>query len=310
MPNELGLFTGNANHALAQEIAGYLGLRLGEALVGRFRDGEIRVSISENVRGMDAFVIQPTAPPAENLLELLIMIDALRRASARRITAVVPYFGYARQDRKDRPRVAITAKLVANLLTVAGADRVLTMDLHAPQIQGFFDIPLDHIYAAPVLLRYFDEHSEDDLVVMAPDIGSIKMGRAFAKRLGASLGFVDKRRPSPDATEVMNVVGDVEGKHVIMIDDIISTGSSMMEAAAAVRRLGARRVTAGATHALFAEGAAEALDASDIEEIVVTNTLSHETPEQGKIKVLSVAELLGEAIDRIHGEKSVSSLFV
>ncbi len=310
MPNELGLFSGNANTALAEEIAGYLGLRLGEAAVGRFRDGEISVSISENVRGMDAFVVQPTAPPAENLFELLIMVDALKRASARRITAVLPYFGYARQDRKDRPRVAITAKLVANLLTVAGADRILTMDLHAPQIQGFFDIPMDHIYAAPVLLRYFDEHAGSDLVVMAPDIGSIKMGRAFAKRLGASLGFVDKRRPRPDATEVMNVVGDVDGKHVIMIDDIISTGSSMIEAATAVTKLGAVKVTAGATHALFAEGAVEALTNSVIQEIVVTNTLSSERPGSDKIRILSVAELLGEAIDRIHGEKSVSSLFI
>jgi ribose-phosphate pyrophosphokinase len=310
MPNELGLFSGNANRSLALEIAGYLGMRLGETDVGRFRDGEIRVSISENVRGMDAFVIQPTAPPAENLLELLIMIDALKRASARRITAVIPYFGYARQDRKDRPRVAITAKLVANLLTIAGSDRVLTMDLHAPQIQGFFDIPLDHIYAAPVLLRYFDEHSDSDLVVMAPDIGSVKMGRAFAKRLGGSLGFVDKRRPSPDSAEVMNVVGDVKGKHVILIDDIISTGNSMIGAAEAVKRMGATKVTAGATHALFSEGAVQALEKSAIEEIVVTNTLSQERALSDKIKTLSVAELLGEAIDRIHGEKSVSSLFV
>jgi ribose-phosphate pyrophosphokinase len=310
MPNELGLFSGNANRPLAEEIAGYLGMRLGEADVGRFRDGEIRVSISENVRGMDAFVVQPTAPPAENLLELLIMIDALRRASARRITAVIPYFGYARQDRKDRPRVAITAKLVANLLTVAGSDRVLTMDLHAPQIQGFFDIPLDHIYAAPVLLRYFDGHSDDDLVVMAPDIGSVKMGRAFAKRLGGSLGFVDKRRPSPDSAEVMNVVGEVNGKHVILIDDIISTGNSMIGAAEAVKRMGAVRVTAGATHALFSESAVKALNGSPIEEIVVTNTLRQSSNLGDRIKTLSVAELLGEAIDRIHGEKSVSSLFV
>ncbi len=310
MPNELGLFSGNANRALAEEIATYLEMRLGEADISRFADGEIRISITENVRGVDAFVIQPTAPPAENLLELLIMIDALKRASAHRITAVVPYFGYARQDRKDRPRVAITAKLVANLLTVAGADRVLTMDLHAPQIQGFFDIPLDHIYAAPVLLRYFDQHSTDDMVVMAPDIGSIKMARAFAKRLGASLGFVDKRRPKPDATEVMNVVGEVEGKHVVMVDDIINTASSMMEAAAAVKRLGAKKITAGATHALFSGGAVEKLASSSIEEIVITNTLSHDGLAESGIKVLSVAELLGEAIDRIHGEKSVSSLFV
>ncbi|MFH1502953.1 MAG: ribose-phosphate pyrophosphokinase [Candidatus Eisenbacteria bacterium] len=310
MPNELALFSGNANRPLAEEIAEYLGLRLGDAHVGRFKDGEIRVSIHDNVRGVDAFVVQPTAPPADNLFELLVMIDAIRRASARRITAVIPYFGYARQDRKDRPRVAITAKLVANLLAVAGADRVLTMDLHAPQIQGFFDIPLDHIYAAPVLLRYFDRHGEGDLVVMAPDIGSIKMARAFAKRLGASLGFVDKRRPRPDAAEVMNVVGEVEGKHVIMVDDIISTGTSLIEATTAMKKLGARRVTAGATHGVFAGEAVEDLSNSLIEEIVVTNTLDRGGSLPRKIRVLSVAELLGEAIDRIHGEKSVSSLFV
>jgi ribose-phosphate pyrophosphokinase len=310
MPNELALFSGNANRALAQEIADYLGLRLGEADVGRFKDGEIQISVHENVRGVDAFIVQPTGPPAENVFELLVMIDAMKRASAHRITAVIPYFGYARQDRKDRPRVAITAKLVANLLTVAGADRVLTMDLHAPQIQGFFDIPLDHIYAAPVLLRYFDQHGGNDLVVMSPDIGSIKMGRAFAKRLGGSLGFVDKRRPRPDAAEVMNVVGDVEGKHVIMVDDIINTGTSLIEAAAAIRKLGASKVTAGATHAMFAGDAVARLEESTIEEIVVTNTLPHGKLSSAKIKVLSVAELLGEAIDRIHGEKSVSSLFV
>jgi len=310
MRDELALFSGNANKPLAQEIAEYLGLRLGDAHVGRFKDGEIRVSIHDNVRGVDAFIVQPTAPPADNLLELLIMIDAMKRASARRITAVIPYFGYARQDRKDRPRVAITAKLVANLLTVAGADRVLTMDLHAPQIQGFFDIPLDHIYAAPVFLQYFDRHGGKDLVVMAPDIGSIKMARAFAKRLGAGLGFVDKRRPKPDSAEVMNVVGEVEGKHVIMVDDIISTGTSLIEAATAMKKMGATRVTAGATHPVFAGDARTSLQASPIEEIVITNTLPSDDSMPPKIRVLSVAELLGEAIDRIHGEKSVSSLFV
>ena len=310
MRDELALFSGTANTPLAQEIADYLGLRMGDANVSRFKDGEIRVSIHDNVRGVDAFIVQPTGPPAENLLELLIMIDAMRRASARRITAVIPYFGYARQDRKDRPRVAITAKLVANLLAVAGADRVLTMDLHAPQIQGFFDIPLDHIYAAPVLLQYFDKHGGNELVVMAPDIGSIKMARAFAKRLGASLGFVDKRRPKPDAAEVMNVVGEVEGKHVIMVDDIISTGTSLIEAAAAMKKMGAKRVTAGATHAVFAGDAVDKLQSSMIEEIVITNTLPRGDSLGSKIRVLSVAELLGEAIDRIHGEKSVSSLFV
>mgnify|MGYP006296052063 CR=1 FL=1 len=310
MADELRLFTGNANRPLANDICDYLDLTLGEADVTTFKDGEIRVSISENVRGVDTFVVQPTAPPAENLFELLMMIDALRRASARRITAVIPYFGYARQDRKDRPRVPITAKLVANLVTVAGADRVLTMDLHAPQVQGFFDIPLDHIYAAPVYLRYYEQRDSQNLAVVAPDIGSIKMGRAFARRLGASLGFVDKRRPRPDATRVMNVVGEVDGKDVIMMDDIISTGSSMIEAAEALLKLGARSVTAGATHAVFADDAIENLEASPIQEIVVTNTLHNEGLRSNKIKILSVAELLGEAIDRIHGEKSVSSLFV
>ena len=310
MPDELKLFTGNANRRLAEEICSYLGLPIGEADVTAFKDGEISVSISENVRGIDTFVVQPTAPPAENLLELLMMIDALKRASARRITAVIPYFGYARQDRKDRPRVPITAKLVANLVTVAGASRVLTMDLHAPQVQGFFDIPLDHIYSAPVYLRYFDQRGSQNLAVVAPDIGSIKTGRAFAKRLGASLGFVDKRRPRPDATKVMNVVGDVDGKDVIMMDDIISTGSSMIEAADALIRLGARSITAGATHAVFADGAIDRLEASPIQEIVITNTLPNDGLKANKIKTLSVAELLGEAIDRIHGEKSVSSLFV
>jgi len=310
MADELRLFTGNANRALAAEIAEYLDISVGDAVVNRFKDGEIQVSISENVRGVDAFVVQPTGPPAENLLELLIMCDALKRASARRITAVIPYFGYARQDRKDRPRVAITAKLVANLLTEAGADRVLTMDLHAPQIQGFFDIPLDHIYAAPVLLRYFDQSVKGDVVVMVPDTGSIKMGRAFAKRMGASLGFVDKRRPRPDAAKVMNVVGDVKGKYVIMIDDIISTGSTLIEAARAIMNLGAVGIMAGATHAVFADDAVERLTNSLIEQVVVTNTLDLGAIGNEKVKVLSVAELLGEGIDRIHGEKSVSSLFV
>jgi ribose-phosphate pyrophosphokinase len=236
----------------------------------------------------------------------------MRRASARRITAVIPYFGYARQDRKDRPRVPITAKLVANLVAVAGADRVLTMDLHAPQIQGFFDIPLDHIYAAPVLLRYFGEQakSKGKIVIMAPDIGSIKMGRAFAKRLGASLGFVDKRRPHPDAAKVMNVVGEVDGKHVVMVDDIINTGDSLIGAAEALKKLGAAHITTGATHAVLAPGAVEKLEASPLEEIVVTNTIYHDDVTSPKIKVLSVAELLGEAIERIHREESVSSLFV
>ena len=307
----LKILTGNANPELAERICEHLGVEVGVATIGQFEDGEIQVRIDENIRGLDVFVVQPTMPPAENMMSLLVMLDACRRASARRVTAVVPYYGYERQDRKDQPRVPITAKLVANLITVAGADRMISMDLHSPQIQGFFDIPFDHLYAAPVMIEYFLRKQLNDLVVVAPDIGSVKMARAYAKRLGAELALVDKRRPSADAVEVMNIIGDVEGKNVVFFDDVISTGRTLCQAADAMRANGAREIYAGATHAVLADGAAERLLASPIREVVVTDTIPHDPARLNeKFTVLSVGGLLGEAIRRIHEERSLSSLFV
>jgi len=307
----LKILSGTANPELAERICQHLGVTLGLATIGQFEDGEIQVRVDENIRGLDVFVIQPTMPPAENMLSLLVMLDACKRASARRVTAVVPYYGYARQDRKDQPRVPITAKLVANLMTVAGADRVMTMDLHSPQIQGFFDIPFDHLYAAPVMIEYFLRKQLSDLVVVAPDIGSVKMARAYAKRLNAELALVDKRRPRPDAVQVMNVIGDVEGKNVVFFDDVISTGRTLCQAAEAMRANGAREIYAGATHAVLADGAADRILASPIREVVVTDTVPHDLNRlNDKFTVLSVGGLLGEAIRRIHEERSLSSLFV
>jgi len=284
---------------------------IGLTTIGHFEDGEIQVRIDENIRGLDVFVIQPTMPPAENMMSLLAMLDACKRASARRVTAVLPYYGYARQDRKDQPRVPITAKLVANLITVAGADRMMTMDLHSPQIQGFFDIPFDHLYAAPVMIEYFLRKQLSDLVVVAPDIGSVKMARAYAKRLGAELALVDKRRPKADAVEVMNIIGDVEGKNIVFFDDVISTGRTLCMAAEAMRANGAREIYAGATHAVLADGAPERILASPIREVVITDTVPHDLGRlNDKFTVLSVGGLLGEAIRRIHEERSLSSLFV
>jgi len=288
-----------------------LNIKTGDIEVAEFGDGETMVKVNENIRGADVFIFQPTFPPAKNLLELLLMLDAAKRASARRVTAVVPYFGYARQDRKDQPRVPISAKLVANLITVAGADRVLTMDLHSPQIQGFFDIPFDHLYAAPVLIDYLNTKKFDKLVVIAPDIGSVKMARAFAKRLGAGLALIDKRRPRPDVAEVVNVIGDVAGSDVVILDDLISTGGTTVIAANALKGRGARRVLAGCTHPVLAQDAVAALKSSVIEEVFVTDTIPHPPKTLApKITVLSVADLLGEAIRRIHEERSLSSLFV
>jgi ribose-phosphate pyrophosphokinase len=305
------ILTGPSNPELAQRICDHLGIPLGLATVGQFEDGEISVKIDENIRGHDVFVVQPTNPPAENTLALLVMMDACRRASARRVTAVVPYYGYQRQDRKDQPRVPITAKLVANLITVAGADRMMAMDLHSAQIQGFFDIPFDHLYAAPVMIEYFLRKKLPDPVVVAPDIGSVKMARAYAKRLGADLALVDKRRPRADAVEVMNIIGDVDGKTVIFFDDIISTGRTLCQAAEAMRANGAREIYAGATHACLAAGAAERLAASPIREVVITDTIPHAAGDlNDKFTTLSVGGLLGEAIRRIHEERSLSSLFV
>jgi ribose-phosphate pyrophosphokinase len=297
---------------LAKEICAYLGISIGEATVSSFSDGEARVRIDENVRGADVFVMQSTCPPVnDSIMELLIMIDALKRSSAYRITAVIPYFGYARQDRKDQPRVPISAKLIADLITTAGADRVLTMDLHAGQIQGFFNIPVDHLYATPVLLDYISKGGGKDLVVVSPDAGGVERARAFAKRLQANLAIIDKRREGPNQTQIMNIIGDVEGRSALLLDDMIDTAGTIVQGAQACANKGARRVWAGCTHPVLSGPALERIQASCLEEIVVTNTIPLNGKEQRcpKLRVLSVAPLLGEAITRIHEEESVSSLF-
>lgn len=311
MNGELKIFAGNANVALAKKIAKELGVPLGDALVSTFSEGEVRVKINEDVRGRDVFIVQPTCPPTNNnLMELLIMIDAIRRASAKRITAVMPYFGYARQDRKDQPRVPITAKLVANLITEAGADRVLTMDLHAAQIQGFFDIPLDHLFAVNTIVDYFKKKKIKDLVVASPDVGGIKMARAYAKRFGAQLAIVDKRRVDDHHTETMNILGEVKGKNIVIVDDLVATASSMCEASLALRKAGALKIFAAVSHPILSGPALERVRKSAIEEFVVTDSIPLDPSKKDPIfKVLSVAPLLGEAIRRIHGETSVSSLF-
>lgn len=310
--DKIAIFSGNAHPELAKHICKYIKVKLSDVLVGRFSEGEIRVKINENVRGKDVFVIQPTSPPPnENLMELLIMIDALKRASSQRITAVIPYFGYARQDRKDQPRVPITAKLVANLLTVAGTDRVLTMDLHAGQIQGFFDIPVDHLLAVGVFIDYFSKLKLKNLVVVSPDVGGIKMARAYAKRLTAGLAIIDKRRASPEETEVMHILGEVDGKNAIIVDDLIATGSSLIEAVQALKRAKALSIYAAITHGVLSHPAIERVDkCKDLKELIITDTIPlDDHKKHPRVKVLSVADLLGEAIKRIHFEQSVSSLF-
>jgi ribose-phosphate pyrophosphokinase len=312
MTDRLILFSGNANRPLSQEIADYLGVPMGEAEVSRFADGEILVQIFENVRGADVFVLQPTCRPVnENLMELLVIIDALKRASAWRVTAVMPYYGYGRQDRKVQPRVPITAKLVADLLTAAGVHRVLTMDLHAGQIQGFFTTPVDHLFAAPVLLQYFRERMLGDAVVVSPDAGGVERARAFAKRLNTSLAFIDKRRTGPNEAKVWHIVGEVEGRDVIIVDDMIDTGGTLTQAVPALLEKGAKRIFASCTHPVLSGQAVERIEGSALEEVVITNTIP--LPEgrlSKKLTVLSVAPLLGEAISRIHKEESVSRLFV
>ncbi|MBK8230034.1 MAG: ribose-phosphate pyrophosphokinase [Candidatus Eisenbacteria bacterium] len=309
--DSLRILTGNANTELAQAICRYLEVDLGEAEVGHFADGEITVKINENIRGCDIFIIQPTPAPSENLMELLIMVDAARRSSALRVTAVLPYFGYARQDRKDRPRVPITAKLVANLITTAGANRVLTMDLHSSQIQGFFDIPFDHLYAAPVLIDYFREKAIPNLTVVAPDLGSVKMARAYAQRLEASLALVDKRRTRADDMEVMTLIGDVKGRNVVIFDDVVSTGKTIAKAAIALKEQGAEEIYVGVTHAVFSPEAGEIMRSAPVREIVVTDSIAPRSVGlDDRLKVLSVSRLFGEAIRRIHEERSLSSLFV
>lgn len=312
MNRELKIFSGNANLALAQEICAYLGQKLGEATVSSFSDGEIRVKIEENVRGADVFVVQSCCHPVnDSLMELLIIIDALKRSSANRITAVIPYFGYARQDRKDQPRVPITAKLVADLITTAGADRVLTMDLHAGQIQGFFNVPVDHLYAMPVLLEYIQKQKFDDLVLVSPDAGGVERARAFAKRVQATLAIIDKRREGPNQAQVMNIIGDVKGKSVLLLDDMIDTAGTIVQGAQACADQGAREVWTACTHAVLSGPALERLRDSCITQVVTTNTIPLQGKERvcPKLRQLSVAPLLGEAIRRIHEDESVSSLF-
>ncbi len=309
----LKVFSGNAHIALAREICADLGVPLGKACVDRFPDGEVRLQIMENVRGTDVFVIQPTCRPVnDNLVELLIMLDAFRRASPDRITAVIPFYGYARQDRKDRPRVPISAKLVADLLTSAGANRILAMDLHAGQIQGYFNIPVDHLYATPVTVDYFRKLKLKNIAVVSPDPGGVERARSFAKRLDAPLAIIDKRREDAQTVEVMNVIGSVEGKTCLIVDDMIDTGGTLVHSAEALLDSGARQVYACCTHGVFAGNAIETIAASPLKQIVSTNSIpiSAEGKSCEKIKVLSVANLLAEAIRSIHDETSVSRLFI
>jgi len=308
--SQMLLLSGTANRALSEEVAAHLGQPLCQVTSKRFADGEIFVKIDENVRGRDVYIIQPTNPPAEHMMELLLLMDAAKRASAARITAVIPYFGYARQDRKDQPRVAISAKLMANMVSMAGADRVLAMDFHQHQMQGFFDLPVDHLYAAPVFVNHYRQKTMKDLVIVASDVGGAKMARGFAKRLNASLAIIDKRRPSANVAEVVNVVGEVKGRDCLIPDDMIDTGGTMSEAIHALKRLGAENIYACATHALLSGPAVERLRNSPVTEIAVTNTIAL-PPERkfDKLKILSIAGLLAKAIGHTHSDQSVSSLF-
>ncbi len=314
MSYELKLFTGNANRALAEEIAQYLHIPLGDAEVSRFSDGEVFVQINENVRGTDVFIVQPTCPPVnDSLMELLIMIDAFKRSSAHRITAVLPYYGYARQDRKVQGRMPISAKLVADLLEAAGVDRVLALDLHAGQIQGFFSVPVDHLFAGPVvMIDYLRKKDLKDAVIVAPDAGGVERARAIAKRLSAGLAIIDKRREGPNSAVAMHLIGDVDGRDAVVIDDMIDTAGTLAQAVGAVQREGARRILACGVHPVLSGPAIERIKASPIEEVVVTNSipLSADKRTAARITVLTVAPLLGEAIRRIHDEESVSTLFV
>jgi ribose-phosphate pyrophosphokinase len=313
MPRDLKLLTGNSNPGLAKEIAEYIGQELSQTTVTTFSDGETRVRIDENVRGGDVFLIQSCCHPVNSsIMELLLLIDAVKRSSASKITAVIPYYGYGRQDRKDQPRVPISAKLIADLLTVAGANRILTMDLHAGPIQGFFNIPVDHLYAMPVLLDYIKKQQVSDMVVVSPDAGGVERARAFAKRLNSSLAIIDKRRESPNQAEVMNIIGDVKGKHALLFDDMIDTAGTIVQTAQTCLDNGALSVWAGCTHPVLSGPALERLEGSCLREVVVTNTIPLNGKDQycSKLKALTVAPLLGEAILRIHREESVTSLFV
>lgn len=307
---DLKIITGNANRPLAESIANMLGVGLCPVVVRRFSDGEIFVKIEENIRGSDTFVVQPTNPPADNMLELLLMVDALRRSSAGRITAVIPYFGYARQDRKDQPRVAIGAKLMSNLIAQAGVDRVMMLDLHSHQIQGFFDIPSDHLYSVNLFVKYFKSLGLDNMVVVCPDIGGAKMARGYAGRLDAPMAFIEKRRPQPNVAAALNIVGDVRDKNVIIVDDIIDTGGTLAAACNAIQEKGPLSIHVGITHAVLSSDAPQRLMDSPITDLAVTDTIFiPESKRFPKLKVLSVSELLGKAITFIHNDESVSALF-
>jgi ribose-phosphate pyrophosphokinase len=313
MLERIRIFSGNANPELSQKICNHLGVPLGKAHVSTFSDGETRVEIDENVRGMDVFIIQSTCPPVNlTCMELLIMIDAMKRASADRITAVIPYYGYARQDRKVAPRAPISAKLLADLITTAGASRVLSMDLHAGQIQGFFNIPVDNLFATPILLDYFKERYTDNTVIVSPDTGGVERARAFAKRLGASLAIIDKRRDGPNEAQVMNIIGNVEGKRVIILDDMIDTAGTVVQGCNALKDAGALEVAVCCTHPVLSGPAIERIESSSLKEVVVTDTIPlHERARAcGRVQVLSVARLLSEAVRRIYYNDSISSLFI
>jgi len=310
---DLKIFSGRSHPALTEEICRYLQVGQGHVTLYSFSDGEHYVQIDENVRGADVFIVQPTCPPSVNdhLMELLIMLDAFKRSSAERVTAVVPYYGYARQDRKDKPRVPITAKLAADLISAAGADRVLTLDLHAAQIQGFFNIPVDHLFAAPVMVGHLKSLELDDLTIVSPDAGGVERARAYAKRLGASLAIIDKRRFAKNQTEVMNIIGEVEGRNVFIVDDIIDTAGTLIHSVQALLDKGAKSISAAATHAVLSGPAIERINASKIKQVITTNSIPTQEKEADcpKLRPLSVAPLLAEAIKRIHSEDSVSSLF-
>ena len=313
MARPLKVFSGRSHPTLTEEICERLGVAPGHVTLYSFSDGENYVQIDENVRGADVFIIQPTCPPAvnDNLIELLIMLDAFKRSSARRITAVLPYYGYARQDRKNRPRVPITAKLAADLISSAGADRVLTVDLHAAQIQGFFNIPVDHLFAAPVLVGHLKTLEIDDLTIVSPDAGGVERARAYAKRLDASLAIIDKRRVAANQTEVMNIIGEVEGRNVFIVDDIIDTAGTLIHSVEALFAQGAKSISAACTHAVLSGPAITRINSSQLDRVIATNSIPTQEKEQecSKLKALSIADLLAEAIKRIHNEDSVSSLF-
>ncbi|MCF8261435.1 MAG: ribose-phosphate pyrophosphokinase [Melioribacteraceae bacterium] len=306
--NEPRIFSGTSNPELTEKIVDYLGLTPGKVALKQFSDGEIWAKYKENIRGRDVFIVQSTMPPAENLMELLIMLDAAKRSSAKSVTALIPYFGYARQDRKDQPRVAITAKLIANLITAAGASRFISMDLHAAQIQGFFDIPSDHLYSSPIFTRAF-QNKFDNLAVVSPDVGGIKLARSYAKRLNAEIVVIDKRRPEANKAEVMNIIGEVEGKDILLVDDMIDTGGTFVSAIDALKQKGAKRIFGAVTHPLLSGPAVERIDNSELEKLYVSDSIPLGNKKSSKIEVKSCSELFAESIIRIHRKESISSLF-